>query len=151
MKKQTELLELDQKVNSHKVRTPYNRPSSGSIGKKFIGLSLTVPGQAMSVQTLLERHSKGLPLSVHQHTPLYDEDGVETSGISLKNLDLSELQQLREANKLDIKEYQRIIRQENDKRKKEQKDAEEAKFKEFMEKNSTKKETGKVDVSTNNP
>lgn len=145
MKKQTELLELEQKVNTHKVRTPYNRPSSGSIGKKFNGLSLTVPGQAMSVQTLLERHSKGLPLSVHQHTPFWDEDGVETMGISLKNLDLSELQQLRESNKLDIKEYQRIIRSENDKRAKMLKEAKEAEFKEFLEKNSPEKETGKVD------
>lgn len=145
MKKQTELPELETKVNSYKVRTPYNRPSSGSIGKKFIGLSLTVPDQAMSVQTLLERHSKGLPLSVHQHTPFYDEDGVESTGISLRNLDLTELQELREANKLDIKEYQRIIRNENDKRAKELKEAEETKFKEFMEKNASKTETGKVD------
>lgn len=148
MKKQIEL-PLENMVNTHKVRTPYNRPSSGSTGQKFKMLSLTVPDMSLSVQSILERHSKGLPISAHVHIPIYDE--VETDGIKLETLDLTELQALRDANKVSISEYQRIIREENDRIRKESQEAREKEFKEFLEKNAPKKETGKVDLSTNNP
>lgn len=151
-KKQTEPLDGATKANVHKVRTAYNRISSGSTGQRFTQLSLTVPGQSMSIQQMLERQRQGLPITVHSYTGLYDEEGIHTNGISLQTLDLEELRELREANKIDIAEYQRIIREENERIRLEAEKSKEAEWLQFLEKNrKEKQEEVKPPLSTNTP
>ena len=57
-----------------KIYSILNRPNYQ--GRKLPGNSETIPDQTMSIREILERHSKGLPIS-DSKTPIYDED--ETS------------------------------------------------------------------------
>lgn len=83
---------------AHKVRTPYTyeeRP-----GKKFFGLSKTVPDQAIPLRVLLDRHTRGLPLNASQRIPLFEgeEETQMSNGINMAMLDLAELEQLSKEN-----------------------------------------------------
>lgn len=59
--------------------------------------SLTVPDQTMSIQEILERHTRGLGIDQGK-VPMYYGDDEVLDQTDLKKLDLSELQELREAN-----------------------------------------------------
>lgn len=54
--------------------------------------SLTVPDQSMSMQTILERYARGLPLDDRQRVPFYDGDEYVPD---LKRLDLAQIEDLR--------------------------------------------------------
>lgn len=58
-------------AKTSRFKTPYNGLTQGSPGEKNSGLSLTIPDQTMSVQTLLERHSRGLNIG-GSRSPIYD-------------------------------------------------------------------------------
>ena len=55
-------------------RTQYNSPVY--TGKKMSTETLTVPDQNMSIKTLLDRHSRGLPLGVSEQKGEYFETEV---------------------------------------------------------------------------
>lgn len=59
--------------------------------------SLTVPDQTMSIQEILERHTRGLGIDQGK-VPMYYGDDEVLDQSDLKKMDLSELQELREAN-----------------------------------------------------
>lgn len=64
-----------------------------------VGESMTVPDQAMSLRTILERYTQGLPLTnVHMREPLYSDEEFP----DLDRMDLSEIQELRDQTKYDI-------------------------------------------------
>lgn len=54
--------------------------------------SLTIPDQTMSIRTILERHSRGLPVDGYK-VPIWDE---ENDLPDIRTLDLSEREQLKE-------------------------------------------------------
>lgn len=83
-----------QSSKRHKVLSAYNYVPSK--GKKFTDLSLTQPDQAISLQVLLERHTKGMPLGTAMRIPLYEDEQPEFGGINIQTLDLTELQSLRQ-------------------------------------------------------
>lgn len=63
--------------------------------------SLTVPDQTMSVRTILERYTRGLP--VNGWTPMYDE---EDDLPDPRTLDLAERQELAEQFKQEIQDVE---------------------------------------------
>lgn len=102
----------EQQVSRHKVRTAYNYiPSKG---KKFTMLSLTQPDQAIPLQVLLERHTKGMPLGTAMRTPLYEDenDRPEFGGINIATLDLVELQDLKNMAQQRIEQYTKDVKQQ---------------------------------------
>lgn len=108
----------EQQASKHKVRTAYNYiPSKG---KKFTDLSLTQPDQAISLQVLLERHTKGMPLGTAMRIPLYEDEEAEFGGINIQTLDLTELQELKRMSEQRIKEFTDDV--QNKKKQKEQDD-----------------------------
>lgn len=66
--------------------------------------SCTVPDQTMSLRTLLDRYSRGLPIGGIKGAPLYDDQEI-AYGINLKTLDLIDLQNLAEKTKSSIANY----------------------------------------------
>lgn len=66
--------------------------------------SMTIPDQAMSLKTILERYAKGLPITTNVNQPIEQEPGGE--GIDLRKLDLAEREQLLDNLKGKIKDYQ---------------------------------------------
>lgn len=94
----------DKQSSKYKVRTAFNnKPDKG---KKFTQLSLTVPDQAIPLQVLLERHTKGMPLGAAMRTPLYEDEEAEFGGINIKTLDLSELHELKKISQQRIEDLQ---------------------------------------------
>lgn len=76
-------------------------------GRLVVGVSQTIPDEAMTMRTILERHAKGLPIAGEKEA-IYDED--ETSrGINPRNLDLVDLQEIAEQNKSDVNRLSSII------------------------------------------
>jgi hypothetical protein len=63
--------------------------------------SMTIPDQTMSIRTILERHSRGLPIDGIK-TPLYD--GEENDLPDWRRLDLAERQELAHLYTNEIKE-----------------------------------------------
>lgn len=66
--------------------------------------SLTIPDQAMSLKTILDRYAKGLPITSSTQQPINQEFGGE--GIDLRKLDLAEREELLTTLKGKIQEYQ---------------------------------------------
>lgn len=66
--------------------------------------SMTIPDQSMSLKTILDRFSKGLPINVAINQPIEGDPGNQ--GIDLRKLDLAEKEQLLEQTKQFIKHHQ---------------------------------------------
>lgn len=58
------------------------------LGKEFTLPSLTVPDQTMSLRTIIERHSRGLPVVGVPHDPIFQ--GEDGNGVDWRTLDISE-------------------------------------------------------------
>jgi len=108
-------------ANPHKVRTPYNsQPSRGQI---FTQESKTIPDLSLSLRVLIERHSRGMPVSAAMFTPVYDNEGEaekKLGGVNIQTLDLVERQELKEQVDLEIKkatDHQKFIKNETEKKK----------------------------------
>lgn len=63
--------------------------------------SMTIPDQTMSVKTILERYTRGLPINGFE--PIYDEDDVLPDP---RTLDLAERQELASSFKNEIQEIE---------------------------------------------
>lgn len=74
--------------------------------------SLTIPDQAMSVRTILDRYSRGLPVT--GFNPVYE--GEDEYFPDLKTLDLSERQDLLDRTRSRIAELQSIEFNKNNER-----------------------------------
>lgn len=58
------------------------------------GVSLTVPDQAMSLRTILDRFARGLPIGVSSNVPVYGSDDPDTyDWPDPRTMDLSERQE----------------------------------------------------------
>lgn len=66
--------------------------------------SLTVPDQSMSLRTLLDRHSRGMPFGVAQNAGVYDEEG---DGVDFDSLDIVDKWAYIESKKQQYEEYER--------------------------------------------
>jgi len=63
-------------TRSNLVKTQYNReehPCNYEVNDKP---SLTIPDQTMSIRTIIERYTRGLPISASQNIPMF-QDGEE--------------------------------------------------------------------------
>ena len=74
-------------------------------GEKNFPASQTIPDQSMSMRTILEKHSRGLPVS-GSHEGIYDEDVENTLGVNPKTLDLVDIQELTELNRKQIEKVE---------------------------------------------
>lgn len=54
-------------------------------GEGVFGPSITVPNQTMSLRELLDKHSRGMPVSAPSRQAFYDEDG---DGVDFDSLDI---------------------------------------------------------------
>lgn len=77
-------------------------------GQKFFNASLTEPDKALTPRQLLKRHAQGLSLEGGRD-PIFEEEGMETSGINPRTLDLVDLQEMREANAKRVAELKQKI------------------------------------------
>lgn len=101
------------------IRTSRNRHLHNYPIREITGPSLTVPDQTMSLRTLLERHSRGLPIMGTSAQPIYLEDGDPGSeGINFKQLDLVEKSNLLEAYSDEFKTLKTQQMEEDTKKKK---------------------------------
>lgn len=89
--------------NPRSVKTQYNAQAFPKYQEVNKQPSQTVPNQTMSLKTILERYAKGLPITGNPNEPVYygDENMPD-----LNKMDISEIHDLKEAVKSDIKEKQ---------------------------------------------
>ncbi len=91
------------------TREPHN-------GRVMDSLSQTIPDEAMSIRTIMERHAKGLPIAGEKEA-IYDEE-ENSIGLNPKTLDLVDLQELAMDNKADVNRLKSIIDEAKVKQKK---------------------------------
>lgn len=72
---------------------------SQSEGEVNVGPSMTIPDQSLTVQQIMERFARGLPLGVHDYSSEYDEDDDLPDP---RTLDLAELAELRDQYRAEI-------------------------------------------------
>lgn len=99
------------------VKTPLNYNYKNNNYFKTTLPSCTVPDQTMSLKTLLERNSRGLPITGQEKEPQYYGD--ENPPINPKTLDLTEINQLASENASLIKQLQDELRESTSKKEKE--------------------------------
>lgn len=97
---------------TYKVRTPFNYVPEK--GKKTVGLSKTVPSQALSLRDIMDKHTRGIPVNVGINTPIYEDEENPTNGIHPKSLDLADIEQLKRENAEYIKKL-KLRKNEEDK------------------------------------
>lgn len=73
--------------------TPYSARERVVVPNKFPP-SLTTPEQSMSIQQILDKHKKGLPIRGLKD-PIFDDPERPSTGIHLNSLDLVDLQRLK--------------------------------------------------------
>lgn len=73
-----------------KVRNQFNYQITK--GKNITMPSQTIPDQTMSIKTILERYSKGLPVSGYK-APIYEDGDIENYIPDPRRMDLAERQQ----------------------------------------------------------
>lgn len=84
-----------------KVRTYFNHADLGVKGERFTLPSCTVPDQTLSIQEIMRRYAKGLPIG-GQKVELFDE---EDDLPDPRTLDLAERQEYAEIYVAEIKDY----------------------------------------------
>lgn len=72
--------------------------------KDFLQPSCTVPGQSMTVEEMLERHKRGLPVQQNSSEPFFDDPDAPSSGINPRTLDYAELQSMQIRNAQHVEE-----------------------------------------------
>lgn len=94
------------------IRNSLNARTEKRSHKVFTQPSKTVPDQTMSLRELLERYSRGIPLTSGGE-PIYHGDEIEMPDI--KKMDLSEIADLRERVTADIAEQRaELLRQQKE-------------------------------------
>jgi hypothetical protein len=94
------------------VKTPYNADYFPKYREVYFSPSKTVPDQTMSLRTLIDRHTRGLPITGNAKEPLYHGDEEELP--DLKKMDLSEIAELREANRQEIEDLQNELNKKHE-------------------------------------
>jgi hypothetical protein len=74
--------------------------------KTIKGVSQTIPEQTMSLRTLIDRFTRGLPITGNVSEPQYDEDDDLLKGVDLRKLDLTEIHELKEELSYQLQETQ---------------------------------------------
>lgn len=88
-----------------KIKNSLNASAFEKNYKKFTQPSLTIPDQTMSLETLLERYTRGLPIGGRSDV-YYDEDDTMPD---YKTLDLAEIQELREEVKTTFEKHRKKV------------------------------------------
>lgn len=120
-----------------KVRTWLNSPTwlpqeQGEINTRP---SITIPDQSMTVREILDRHSRGIPIT-GQGVPQFLGDEYAPNA---KMLDLTEIHAMRQEAKRLLDEYRK---NEADKAAKEKEDADRARFRKEFEEEAKKADSG---------
>lgn len=79
-----------------RVKTSMNAHTFEKDYRKIIGPSLTVPDQSLKLREVIERFSRGIPIPTPQNIELYEEEEnlATAQGYDMRNLDISERQEL---------------------------------------------------------
>lgn len=99
-----------------KWRTPWNGSNFDKNPEYNSGISETVPDQAMSIEEIMSRYSKGLPLD-GERVPVWMQDGLEDDMPDLRHMDLAERQEIMEAVGDEIKAIRELHREKRAKEK----------------------------------
>lgn len=84
---------MKKEAKSKKLRSQFNPNYHGTYYKVDFGESMTIPDQNLSVQELMERHTRGIGIGVAEREGMYlDEEGFEVK----RPNDLTELVEYRE-------------------------------------------------------
>ena len=73
--------------------------------------SETVPDQSMSIRTLLDRYSRGLPIS-GERTPIWQQGDDYNDMPDIRSLDLAERQEFAEIFQQELKSLQKTLKSE---------------------------------------
>lgn len=92
-----------------KFRDPYNYKTYPTRGEANYSPSLTIPNDSFSLQELLDRNQRGLPLTTSGRTELYHG---EEEMPDLQRMDISEIHDLAQANQNHIKSYRDLQQRE---------------------------------------
>lgn len=85
-----------EKQSRYKILTPLNYHENMYQGYQITEPSKTIPDQTLSIDQIMDRYAKGLPIGGINTAPIYDE---ESSGINYKTLDQVDIQEMmRDAN-----------------------------------------------------
>lgn len=94
-----------------KFKTQYNAKDYPSIGEINLKPSMTKPDQTFTVQEILNRFAKGLPMTSGK-VPMYDDPSNELAHIDISRLDLADIQRLKETINEHVRNLQATIRQD---------------------------------------
>jgi hypothetical protein len=95
---------------THKGVSSKMKPYAGQVNNQE---SKTVPDQSMTLRELLVRYAKGLPLE-GQKTPIWE--GEEGFDIDPQKLDLAEIEELREKAEQELKDINKRVKEEVEKK-----------------------------------
>lgn len=76
-----------------KFKTHYNAKDFPDPGERSIQPSLTIPDQSMSIQEMIDRHRRGLPIRGYADAEYTDQADI-LEGRDLRQMDLEEIKQL---------------------------------------------------------
>jgi len=88
-----------------KVKNSLNANDFPKNHRKILTPSLTVPDQTMSLKTILERYTRGLPIG-GRNDEYYDEDDTMPD---YRTLDLTEIQDLQEEVKTTFEKHRKKV------------------------------------------
>lgn len=110
MKKFEEIIDIPKPIirNSHTAR--YIK----TINERNRYASKTIPDQTMSIQEIMDRHARGLPISGAK-VPIYDADDPMPD---MARMDLVDIQEMREIAQNNVNEIQQRLLQQNQPKKK---------------------------------
>lgn len=98
-------------------KTNWNHGGEIPAGERFLMPSLTVPGQGMTVKDIVNRFASGYPLDAGKIKEPFDSDIVDKylQGRDIRTLDLSEVQEIREAVQAEIDELnEKVAKEKNE-------------------------------------
>lgn len=93
----------------------YDHTLSKKESKSSNAPSRTIPNQALTVQEILKRHSRNMPVDVAMNTPIYDSEELpmEYRLLDMRRMDLSEIDSVKESLTMYTAELQKQVEENN--------------------------------------
>jgi hypothetical protein len=92
-------------------KTYLNKKAHRFIGEVNNEPSETVPDQSMPIRTILERYSRGLPIS-GERTPIWQQGEDYNDMPDIRTLDLAERQEYKELYEQELKDLKKSLKSE---------------------------------------
>lgn len=98
--------------------------------------SKTIPNQALTVQEILKRHSRNMPVDVTMNVPIYDSEQLpeEYRLMDMRRMDLAEIDSVKESLTMYTSELEKQVQENNKKIKAAEVEAEKRRLKAELQK-----------------